>query len=347
MNRRSRVSAAKRLHINVLPPPTGTWPHSQLAGIDLMKYIMAYGVVAIHFRPNVGNGFDYLYILDWFIKLAVPFFFITSGYLLQRKIDNAVDVTVARQTILTNALKILRLWTLWLLISLPMALYTYANWHKPFILVVKSYFYDLSINGWAVHAAPLWFLYSMFWVTLLVGLTYKKKYAPITLFLFFATIAFSNWYSQHSDISLLKKIYHYTCRPLGGGLGMMIGIMLYKHKWLISKMIIICALTASLILIYFHLPYGTIAGGAGLFMLGILLPLKKDGKLIHLRSQSMWIYYLHEYVLFIVFELIGLQHHLSNPYLLMTIIFTISAFLAYCLFRLQTGRFKFLTVIVR
>lgn len=69
-------------------------PYHHFNGIDLVKFICAYMVCTIHIKPiNIGAGDPYIfttinfYVQQYLCRLAVPFFFVTSGFLLYRKID--------------------------------------------------------------------------------------------------------------------------------------------------------------------------------------------------------------------------------------------------------------------
>ena len=58
----------------------------QYLSVDIVKFIMAILVVGIHCSV-VGYG-QYPQWLNFINKLAVPFFFVTTGFLIQRKISN-------------------------------------------------------------------------------------------------------------------------------------------------------------------------------------------------------------------------------------------------------------------
>ena len=66
-----------------------------------MKYIMAYCVIAIHTTPLKGIDNNTIYRLyEAAVSIAVPFFFLSTGYLIGRKIRNKKefdDVLVERQ----------------------------------------------------------------------------------------------------------------------------------------------------------------------------------------------------------------------------------------------------------
>ena len=90
------------------------------------------------------------------------------------------------------------------------------------------------------------------------------------------------------------------------------------------------------------------AGGTGIFLIAMSLnQLKSHNSSAGLRFQSMWIYYTHEYVLFIVFILIGIKEFVQNPWIILGFIWIIMAALATLLYSLQQSRrFRLLTTLV-
>ena len=54
-----------------------------------MKYIMSFCIIAIHMTPLKGIDNNIIYILyEVAVSIAVPFFFLSTGYLIGRKIRN-------------------------------------------------------------------------------------------------------------------------------------------------------------------------------------------------------------------------------------------------------------------
>lgn len=61
-------------------------------GIDLMKFICSYLVCIIHIKPFYSDSFEYadeinFFLQNCFCRLAVPFFFLVSGFLFFRKLN--------------------------------------------------------------------------------------------------------------------------------------------------------------------------------------------------------------------------------------------------------------------
>lgn len=69
-------------------------------GFDIIKLIAAVCVVAIHTQPLIGLEDIVLFCLyDFIIRLAGPFFFMVSGFLLFSKFDDNFD-SIENQCIL-------------------------------------------------------------------------------------------------------------------------------------------------------------------------------------------------------------------------------------------------------
>ena len=151
---------------------------SQLPGVDIVKYLMAYCVVAIHFRANYWevdrDGFDYPFWFDWMIKLAVPFFFMVSGYLLQRKLDFIADKREQRKVVFQRCRRIARMWMLWNIIYVPLTVYYFYYYDVAPRDAVVLFIKMMLLNGGIYGAIPLWYLYSLLWVTLAIGINLRS-----------------------------------------------------------------------------------------------------------------------------------------------------------------------------
>lgn len=110
------------MHITNIDLTSAEARNHNFNSIDLMKFIFALLVIAIHFPPLV----DISNIVNWALiqfvaRLAVPFFFICSGYLLFRKTDLAnKEKTQAR--IKRYTLRIIKMLIIWYLLYFPLIL---------------------------------------------------------------------------------------------------------------------------------------------------------------------------------------------------------------------------------
>lgn len=325
----------------------------ELAGVDVIKYIMAYCVVAIHFRPNYNSEWQYPEIFEWFIRLAVPFFFIASGYFVQAKIMRCQTARKRSQYLNIRIKRLVKLWISWILISLPMAMASYGlltgNGIDKIDSSAKNYMFMLVFGGWAPHAAPLWFIYSMIWVTIIVKLSIRKRYSLAWLLGVFLILTVVYWSTAHFDISAIKKFDIYTRNILGGGVYILSGMQLARagkanlFRWTYS----VPLLLFGMILFHFKLPFAELIGGLALFIIALKLPILQSKFFYTLRMQSMWIYFTHEYVLFFFFIVFHVGQTSLNPYLLMLIVFATVGILAIILNKLQVSpHFKFLNSLI-
>lgn len=73
------------------------------AGLNIGKFIMAFVVVAIHSRNATYSYGQYPSIILWLTTLAVPFFFVTSGFLLARKLEKFSSVSEKENVLLDRS----------------------------------------------------------------------------------------------------------------------------------------------------------------------------------------------------------------------------------------------------
>ena len=93
--------------------------------IDLWKLIMAICVVALHTNPLI-NCKNYIILSIYFsiVKMAVPFFFLTSGFLLGKKMNKEISNELIVKSYLQ---KILKLYFKWMLIYTPLTIYHFIT----------------------------------------------------------------------------------------------------------------------------------------------------------------------------------------------------------------------------
>lgn len=108
----------------------------QYKGIDIVKFIMALFVVILHTHPlyAINRTADFL-TADVIARMAVPFFFAATGFLLEKQI-NMRDADT-RKTIVRYVRKVLRLYCVWTAVYLPIILY------NKFILNGESFAYGV------------------------------------------------------------------------------------------------------------------------------------------------------------------------------------------------------------
>ena len=137
--------------------------------IDIAKYVSALLVVCIHTYPfyEASQTFN-TYWIQTVCRLAVPFFFVASGFFFFRKIT---DDTLANEEALINYEKRLgKIYLTWTIIYLPYTIWDYA--HANFrIYHIFAYLRDVLLNGSYYH---LWFLPALMLATYIIYLLYTN-----------------------------------------------------------------------------------------------------------------------------------------------------------------------------
>jgi len=93
--------------------------------IDFVKFIFAFFVVAIHTKPliNAENPIM-LSLYETFLGLAVPFFFIASGFLITEN-QRTMPQSVLAERVRKHLVKLIKFYLIWSAIYLPLAIYGY------------------------------------------------------------------------------------------------------------------------------------------------------------------------------------------------------------------------------
>ena len=143
---------------------------------DLVKFIMAIFVVGIHTHPleNVQSPIVQS-IFDTAFSLAVPFFFLCSGYLLARKMQGDYNSGENRELIRKMLFRILKKYLIWMAIYFPLAVYGYAKSDYSPVQCAVYYLRGLLLVGEHYHSYPLWYLLSTVFACLFILILYKLK----------------------------------------------------------------------------------------------------------------------------------------------------------------------------
>lgn len=141
---------------------------------------MALIVVAIHTNPQSCIQIDNLRnLLVSFYSFAVPFFFITSGFLLWNKVaDGCLNDKLSRIRVWMK--KTLRLYIVWTIIYLPFTIYGFCLDGTGILKSSVIFLRNTLLIGQNYWSWPLWYLLGMIvagcMVWLMVKLGWKSKY---------------------------------------------------------------------------------------------------------------------------------------------------------------------------
>ena len=288
--------------------------------IDLMKFLMALVVVSIHTEPFwYTTNLSLLYAVETLRNIAVPFFFIATGFLLVKKEENGADGVIKK-----HMFKTLKLYLVLSLAYLPLAIYYYFTRQKGFLFSVIHYIRGLVVTGEHYNSWMLWYLlgafYYLFVFSFFDKLKFDHKKTPVVLLIFgmvftclISILQNSNEVSLSPSLLSIKNIISDTIvddrlfRPF---VYISMGMLIARAK---KKLVVFTGIPALVIGYIFTLisyTYGIewryalivtrtvwiILGAYGLFSVSILLSLKDNPVYGYLRSLSSFMYFSHMWI---------------------------------------------------
>lgn len=312
---------------------------SSYPAIDAAKFIMAIFVVAIHTDPLIHCGNRVIQtVYSCLLHSAVPFFFLSTGFLLAKKADAASGDL--RPVIHQYLRKTIKLYTLWHILYLPLAIHHYYTNDYTVIRGVLSTIRAYFLVGKSYGSDILWYLLSSIYALAFVSLLLKFRLrvfhivlccVPVYLFgiLFNYIIGCSSGWTPflHTIFELIELAFT-TGRIFTGFLFVSMGMLIARAK---PPLILgLALLIGGFIGNYQH---GGITGnimvgiqsiGTFITISGIRLP---DAPVYPLlRKSSTNIYFLHQWVMFAYGFLINRLHEQGPDVFLVT--FSVSLLLS-------------------
>lgn len=293
-------------------------------------------------------------LYQWFMRLAVPFFFITSGFLTKEHLKDVQYNTELSKILFSKSLKLFKLFFNWIIIYLPISLY-FNRSELGNASFWNQYFSSIIYNGESQYAYPLWYIYSMAIVFSIIAALIYCRVRVRFVFLLSILIAFCNYLYENLDLSDLATFHTLTHRTLGGGIyltaGMLISDLLEKkvfHSLLYSSFALPIYLIVSITGYYFHLPFWELIGGIVIFLISFNIKHTLWNHDMTIRNISMWVYYTHMYILV---ALMMIKFHINidlNGWVLLILATLISIVTSYGLSRFQLREgFKRISLLVR
>lgn len=143
------------------------------AAVDVAKYVGALLVVAIHTFPFVDFSESFnLFFISTICRLAVPMFFVCSGFFLFKKIRRGSGYEEENKAALLHFLKRLGiLYLVWTVIYLPYTIWNFAANGFSFMVLI-GWIRDVLLNGSYYH---LWFLPALMLGGAIVYWLYTRK----------------------------------------------------------------------------------------------------------------------------------------------------------------------------
>lgn len=303
------------------------------ASIDLVKLIMAIIVVAIHTKPldNVNNATisNLFHIVS---ELAVPFFFISTGYLLGLKIAAASDDVSTNEILSTYLKKILKLYVVWSAVYFPLAVIKFLVDGVPFLTACLFYVRGFLLIGENYNSWPLWYLLSTIY-TLIVLIFLIKKRVPLKVILFIGFCAISvgffiNWIVVTDQelpllLTCLRKIAGITIvngRLFRGMFYIPLGILLSQKSipTYVALLMTIFGVALSYNADFLLFNYAVVICSMGIFSLTVRLNMRPASWLIKCRKISTDMYFFHMWVWTVYYVIVYQEKHFGMDSFLVT-----------------------------
>ena len=203
--------------------------------IDLLKYICAILVVAVHVNPlkDLSEWANFV-VINIFGRVAVPFFFVCAGYFIANNLKKRGDVYIKDYMI-----SLMKTYIIWSIIYLPFGiLWVQSNLDIPIILYPIALIYAFFNVGTFYH---LWYVPALVF-SVLVTFFYTKKFSLRSLFiwgLILYTIGAAETYNAYLDPALQSIVASYmgiffTTRNglFYGMIFVVIGFIAAQDNWL-------------------------------------------------------------------------------------------------------------------
>lgn len=291
---------------------------TRLKGIDLVKVLMAFVVVSIHTTawPLLGIR-----------AVAVPFFFIVSGFFLFGKMtgDRSGDLDAIRAW----TLRILKLYLIWTAVYLPFTVYGFIQDGLSWKQALGVFARNLAFVGKNFMSWPLWYLLALVWSGVLFYLLRALR-TPAWIWLAAGAALAAVPYFLGGKPFFLKLFQGTDNLVFTGPFYVAIGGLLRQFKVRIPVWGGVVLSVAGLVGFHFT-PFALPVAAAGFFLLAKELPVPflSDRLSLAFRDGSETIYLVH----MIFAALLMLFAGMDKGALLFTITSLLSALAAF-------GRYK-------
>lgn len=181
--------------------------NDKIISIDLMRVICAYMVVAIHVHPFEDINHNLGYIFTQIIpRIAVPFFFVVSGYFFTKSLikDNEVTMRYLK--------RLIKIYTLWSIVYFLLDMITdLVRGNIDILSMVKNNIVSYFILGSYYH---LWYFPALIFCVIVVSILNKfkciNKLYKISIILYIIGVLGCSYNSIGINIPLLNKLYLFS-----------------------------------------------------------------------------------------------------------------------------------------
>lgn len=324
--------------------------------VDAVKFICAILVVAIHIRPFGANDASVFKLLNFGLqqfcaRLAVPFFFIASGFFLFSKTDyDRFSAEPSKKYIK----RLLKLYIIWTLIYLPLRIIDMLHDEHGIGYGILLYGRDIIFKG---SYTQLWYLPALIFAAALVTFLIARKVSirkimTAAAVFYAAGLLAQSWFgiitplkslapSLWTALKMVQKVIDTTRNGLFEGfvfvaIGAAVaykGTHITKKKAFIGLVVSLGLFLLELAFVtYFRLARGydmyifLVPAAYFLFVLSINIQLPDNKIYITLRHLSSLVFYIHLLIAFIIrkaFSIAGTDIESTRMLFALTVVFSI------------------------
>ncbi len=323
--------------------------------LDYFKVLAAFLVVMVHTDPLLSYSIYGNLILTRIIaRIAVPFFFIVTGFFLASKLKDS------KKGVINNYIKKIGIiYLINIIIYIPFNIYGgYFSRNT-----IYKFILDIFINGTFYH---LWYLPALMlgiYITYFLYSKFKIKYTIIiTLLLYMVGLFGDNYYGLIENNKVVETLYSYIFNfvdytrngifftPIFIALGFFLSNnidklrnMKYKKIYLIISFILLIVegiITHKFNLVRYDSMYIILIPTIYFLFINLLSIKCKSNK--NLRNISMYIYILHPIVIILLQNIAkhinGLKLIISNSVILFILVFSITYLVSWIFTTVKIGK---------
>lgn len=277
---------------------------------------MAIVVVAIHTHP-IQKSFNFFnqFIYFPFIELAVPYFFLVTGFFLSNKEGKSTEEN--NHTLILFIKKIGLMYVIWSLIYLFINIYGFVIEDEKLEHGIVIFIKNFLFTGENYYSWPLWYLLSCIYFAIIL-LLFNKLKISISFFWGFVILIsvvyyFNKQINELLNLNNIKIDYILKSRVFSGFIFLAIGMFLNRKLLNINNFFLLILFVGGLGMISNEKLggiLGIIFSSVSLFIFSIKFNIKFRSDFSNLLSRSSLIIFLvHMIFYFIYVHFIGLAHY--------------------------------------
>jgi hypothetical protein len=295
---------------------------------------MAIVVIAIHTNPFANCSSRFVNELAMIIEeMAVPFFFMASGFLL---INNWGDTDEKKKSKLNIKIRTnIKVYTIWTLLSLPLSVYGYIESGNGWISCILSYVKYFLFVGALYNSYHLWYLLALIYSFVIIRLLVNKKVGIIGILCsgivtYSVYLIFLYLESMQVNVPIISRVvnlYEFIFNQGGVWAGLLfvtIGMCFAKFGNVFRLPISLLLLVVGVAVKYYVLnELGIIISATMFFSIVLKIKLPDNDKYKTLRDMSKYMYLSHLICFSIYTALIGNFNKLGLDSFLATLLLSL------------------------